>query len=243
MPHSSVEESFTSVYKKQQWGQEGAGSGPGSSEVSAAGASRILFHVIMMFNVNSMIDAPCGGMVWQAPLLNQLVHAVPGFRYIGIDVVGSVISRNERRFSTQWSIHKNVSKVNPGFAIQFAQADLASKDWSTPPGFDLIFCRDALQHNKLTDVWRILRHFADSDANYILVGSYPDGSMYCRYTEDGSPNINLSHTGGFFCVDLQRTPFNLSPTKVFREGTHDRKTLYLFERSALRRQLQARASQ
>ena len=238
MPQASIEKSFTDIYKRQQWGPEGGGSGPGSSEVYAAGASRILFHVIMMFDIKSIVDAPCGGMVWQAPLLNQLVHTVPTFRYLGVDVVGTVISRNEKKFAKQWRVHKNVTKASPGAAIQFAQADLASRDWYVPAGFGLIFCRDALQHNKLSDVWQILRHFANSYAKYVLVGSYPDGSMYCRYTKDGSPNIDLAHTGQFFCIDLQRAPFNLSPTKIFREGTHDRKALYLFERSALQRQLQ-----
>ena len=55
MPQGGIEKSFTDIYKRQQWGPEGGGSGPGSSEVYAAGASRILFHVIMMFDIKSMI--------------------------------------------------------------------------------------------------------------------------------------------------------------------------------------------
>jgi len=235
---SSNEEPFTRIYKKKQWGTEGKGSGPGSAQLQAAGASRILYHVIMMVNATSVIDAPCGAMDWQTPLLNQLIPTVPSFHYLGVDVVADVVSYNQRMFDVQWSLHKNISKVNPGFSVEFVQADLADKNWNVPYGYDLILCRDALQHNTLSDVWRILQRFANSEAKYFLVGSYPEGSMYCRYTRDGSPNINLSHAGGFFCVDLQKPPFNLVPSQIFREATHDRKTLYLFSRLELLSQLQ-----
>lgn len=239
MSSSKIEHAFTNVYQKQQWGQEGGGSGSGSTEVHAAGASRIVFHVLMAFNLQSMIDAPCGAMVWQKPLMNQLLVEIPSFRYLGMDVVNSVVKRNQLQFEKQWSIHRNVSQVNPGFRVDFMHADLAQKEFPMPIGYDLILSRDALQHNRLDDVWQILSNFARSTAKYLLIGSYPDGSFYCRYTASGSPNIELAHPGGFYCIDLQRDPFSLVPKRVFREATNDRKTLYLFDRSELANQLKA----
>ena len=234
---TTVAQAFTNVYARAAWGNEGGRSGPGSSELQASGASRIVFHLIMALNLQSMIDAPCGAMVWQTPLLHQIVFNVPGFRFLGIDVVNSVVEKNNQRFAHQWASIKNVTKFNPEFSVNFAQANLADKDWSVPRGHDLLLCRDALQHNKLRHVWRILYNFAESDVKYLLIGSYPDGSFYCRYTEGGSPNIDIRNPGGFFCIDLMREPFNLRPMKILREGTHDRKTLYLFDRESLRRDL------
>ena len=193
----------------------------------------------MAFHLNAMIDAPCGAMAWQTPLLNHLVHTKPGFRYLGIDVVKHVVQKNSNRFSGAWTFYKNISKsVNPGFSVAFLHADLANtSNWSMPLGYDLILCRDALQHLRYDDIWRVLHRFADSDAKYILIGSYPEGSMHCAPYMDGSPNRNLARPGAFFCIDLQRPPFRLMPTDIFKEGTVDRKTLLLFERKALRRQL------
>ena len=55
--------------------------------------------------------------------------------------------------------------------------------------------------------------------------------MHCAPCMDGSPNRNLARPGAFFCIDLQRPPFRLMPTDIFK-GTVDRKTLLLFERKA-----------
>ncbi len=246
---SSIERSFTGIYQTHAWGKFGGGSGSGSALANARGAINILFHVIMHFNISSMIDAPCGAMEWQTSLLSQLVYNQPGFRFLGVDVVRSVVERNQQSFSGNWlarlGTSANARQWNPGFSVDFAQADLASEGWSVPSGYELILSRDALQHNKLADVWRILRRYAESDARYVLIGSYPDGSRHCGAPTRGEgghtgPNRDLPRTGAFFCIDLRQRPFNLTPIRVFREGTDDRKALYLFERAKLREELASR---
>ena len=239
-----------SLYRRRRC-SAGGGSGDGSTELGGVGASRILFGLVMALNVSSMIDAPCGAMVWQRSLLNQLLHNRRAFRYLGIDVVSSVIAANRHRFqNTSWSAKKNATRFNPDFRIAFERADLASSSWSVPRGYDLIFSRDALQHNKLADVWQILERFASSDAKYVMLGSYPAGSLGCTYTRLPAPpsaGVNATHvtttnrdlpsTGDFFCVDLRQPPFRLTPMMDMAEADSHRKHLYVFDRARMRAEL------
>lgn len=231
----TIESSFNHIYSAKKWGDQGGGSGSGSSEFAGAGASRILYYVIMAFNVHSMIDAPCGAMVWQRSLLQQLVEEP--FVYHGIDVVHKIVQQNVQTFAGKWGHFRNNSRQHAGFRVSFSHANLAAPHWSAPRGYDMIFSRDALQHNKRADVWSILRAFAKSDAKLLLLGSYPDGSTHCHEHRGINHEIR---TGDFFCVDLALEPYNLKPSQIFREGTLDRKALYLYERARVREALDAR---
>lgn len=233
---SAVTRAFERVYNTSRWGNYGGGSGFGSTEASAAGASRIIYHCIMLLGVRNMIDAPCGAMVWQKSLLEQLAWDTerPGFRYLGIDAVNSVVERNQAMF--RGGSFRAALGDNPNFHISFQQADLTTT--ALPRGrCDLLLSRDALQHNIMEGVWRILHNYAQSDCTHLLIGSYPYGSLSCRYT-NGSPNFKIKSPGDFFCVDLRKTPFNLIPKSVFREdGSAYRKTLYLYDQQSFREQL------
>jgi len=143
------EQVFKAIYEKRVWGREGRGSGAGSDPAFAMGCAHVLFHVVLSLNISSVVDAPCGGMAWQELLIPMLKHNVPRLRYLGVDVVSGVVQGNRARFQ-QWP------------HVTFQQQDLAEQ--RLPRGYELIFSRDALQHGTLTDVWRILRHFAASDA-------------------------------------------------------------------------------
>ena len=88
----------------------------------------------MSLNVTSMIDAPCGAMEWQARLLPLLAANVrPRFRYLGLDVSQTVLSKNANSRALQ--------KLS-SFA-RFARADLIES--AVPSGYELILSRDALQ--------------------------------------------------------------------------------------------------
>lgn len=233
---SAVTKAFERVYNRSRWGNYGGGSGTGSTEAAAVGASRIIYHCIMMLGVKSMMDAPCGAMAWQKNLLEQLAWDTerPGFRYLGVDAVTSVIERNRAMF--RGGGFPQAKSANPDFHVSFQQADLTTT--ALPRGrCDLLLSRDALQHNRMEGVWRVLQNYAQSDCKHLLIGSYPYGSLSCRYTK-GSPNIKLKHPGDFFCIDLRRPPFELVPKTVFREdGSFFRKTLYLYDQQSFREQL------
>lgn len=159
-------------------------------------------------------------MEWQAPLLYQLRMEVPNIRYLGIDVVSSVIHSNRALFAgtEAWT--------------SFTAAELSS--YLLPRGYDLLLSRDALMHNTFESIAAILRSFALSQTRYFLLGSYVGGRNYriC--------------TGGWFPIDLALPPFSLTPTRVFYEGslesgplepvtttTHAQLALYFYEHAQL----------
>lgn len=227
----TMEKIFTKIYEHKLWGVEGDGSGTGSSKLATRGASAILYHLCLSLGLYGMIDAPCGAMVWQPSLLRQIQFQRPHFRYLGIDVVRSLIHNNTKRFE---------QRANNSSTISFMHANLASQtNWSLPEGYDLILCRDAMQHLPYVDIWTVLQRFAKSQSKYILLGSYPYGSQYCQY-KNNSSNRNLATPGAYFCIDLQSPPFSLIPAKRFSEGTFDKKWLLLFERDQLKAQLHER---
>lgn len=105
---------FQKIYAKGLWGTmdgPGAGSGYGSVPQVAAGASRIIYHVVMMYGARRVIDAPCGGMAWQHTLVAQLHRQVPEFEFLGIDVVPEVVARNRRIFRNDRHISFAVGDV------------------------------------------------------------------------------------------------------------------------------------
>ena len=91
--------------------------------------------------ITHVLDTPCGGMVWQEPMLRRLANTHPALRYFGVDVVPSVIATN-----------KQLGLPNARFAL----VNLASQRLPTESFFrrtpGLLFSRDALQHNVLGDV-------------------------------------------------------------------------------------------
>ena len=198
---------FSSIYNSSFWGS-GGGSGQGSTLVAAQGASQIIFDFVVRNRLSSMVDAPCGAMEWQKPLIARLQRHSPSFQYTGVDVVNSVVARNRQNFS-------GVPRV------QFAMADLTSERTQLPSGVDLILSRDALQHNTHADVWRILATYVRTNARYLLVGSYPGHALNRRV-----------RTGQFFHINLAAPPFALKPAVNFSENS-DGKYLYLYRISEL----------
>ena len=85
---------FNHIYKSKHWGDEGNGSGPGSSVQEAFGISHILYHLILSLQIVSVLDAACGGMVWQRQLIPHVQTIIPNFRYIGVDASSVIIQKN-----------------------------------------------------------------------------------------------------------------------------------------------------
>lgn len=152
---ASIEEAFSNIYKNRSWGDDGRGSGPGSRIENTQGAFWAILDVIDRKGITHVLDAPCGGMVWQEPMLRRLANTHPALRYFGVDVVPSVIATN-----------KQLGLPNARFAL----VNLASQRLPTESFFrrtpGLLFSRDALQHNTLGDVWQILANFASTRASF-----------------------------------------------------------------------------
>jgi len=136
---------------------------------------------------------PCGAMLWTKIFLQDVRKQIPEFVYEGVDVVKKVVDANQRHFTE-----------DPKTTIR--HGDFVNEP--VPKGFDLIFSRDALQHLTYAQVIKALQNFAESDARFVVVGTYPKGK-----------NINLPQAGtNCFEINLQAHPFNLEPDQVLPES-------------------------
>ena len=239
---SNLTSTFTSVYSSHLWGELGRGSGPGSNIINAQGAARVLYHVTISINATSLIDAPCGGMEWQPHVLWQLKHAIPSFRFLGVDVVPDVVA-DDRRISDR---PLPVLPPEPLDMVPVEFMHFEVKDLTVTPlpnGYDLIMSRDSFQHNSFEGVFAMLRNMAASNARYLLLQSYTAQNRK-RAREQGWPGpLDASWygnhdiiTGRFFMVDLAEPPFSLIPDAIFDEN-YAFKAFYLYRGANFARML------
>jgi hypothetical protein len=230
----TTEAIFTDIYKHHRWTHAGKGSGSGSTLDSALGAVHILTHLTLMLNVSSMLDAPCGAMLWQESMISFLRANQVGFTFHGVDVVASVIAANQAHFASK------------PYA-SFAHADLVDEPLARRGRlFDLALCRDALMHNVEKDVWLIMYNLALS-ARYVVAGSYgcikrPRRGKCSNHAVNqpvGTRN-GTGATGAFFVIDLMAAPYSLSPWATYFEDDPTNKVLHVFRQYELLEQLRAR---
>ena len=191
---------FTRIYQQGAWGADGEGSGWGST-LRATRTTRLIMELLIhRHGVTRLLDAPCGSSHWWPPLLSRIRRFAPCFTYHGVDVVPSVIAASAAEFAG-----------DPH--TTFAVADLAGEP--LPSGgvtapWDLVLCRDALQHLPLLSVVAVLENIARARPRFLAVGSYLEG-----------PGVNRDvRVGDYFLINLRNAPFNLSGTEdVFDEQT------------------------
>jgi len=179
-------------YDTHRWGRAGRGSGTGSGIPFTEELRKTLTKFCLEHNITSMADTPSGAMLWTDVWLKSMPSS---FRYFGGDVVKSVVEANDAR----WARDPQKS---------FGVVDISK----TPPpkGYDVILCRDALQHRPYRMVFDAFDLFSRSDAKYLLVGSY----------RSGTPNFDVKvHIRG---ADVPRTGRGdaAAATWIFRGGEH-----------------------
>jgi hypothetical protein len=189
----SIQAAFTHTYESFAWGNVGGGSGAGSTVQFTVSLRAVLAKFIKENKVTSMYDAPCGAMEWTKVFLRDIRLAVPGFKYRGVDVVAHVVAANQNTFAND-----PLTEIDVG--------DMTSDP--VPGGFDMVFSRDALQHLTFKQIHGALRRFAESDARFVMIGTYPSSSN----TALGQPGFN------HFDINLEAPPFNLKPDKVLLEN-------------------------
>ena len=140
---------FREHYQTNAWGSSESVSGTGSTVDQTTTVRTILPQIIRSYAVSTILDIPCGDFNWM-----QLVD-LPA-RYIGADIVGELISENERRFSNH--------------ARSFIKVDLIADPF--PPS-DLILCRDCLPHLSFGHISRALSNIKHSGARFLLTTTNP----------------------------------------------------------------------
>jgi SAM-dependent methyltransferase len=177
---------FGRIYRTNAWNGRESRSGPGSGREPTREPSRWLLGLIQDHSVRAVLDIGCGDGFWMPDL--------PG--YLGVDVAQEAVDRAKR--------------LHPGRAFQVWDACL-----SLPPGdWDLVLCRDVLQHLPLADGQALLENVRRSRARLLVASTYDSPSE-----RHGDPlNVDI-RPGDCYSPDLTRKPFSLpEPLEVFPDG-------------------------
>jgi SAM-dependent methyltransferase len=210
----SLQKIFDDVYATQKWGKNGHGSGSGSEPDFTQPLRTLLLRFIKIHNVKTILDCPCGSGKWVNVFLEELKAHDIQIKYHGIDIAEHAVKTSKALLEHHKDYHEIV--------IEYGDMTNASM----PQGYDLVLCRDALQHLSYINIKAAIKNLAMCDAKWYLIGSYWPG---------GNKNIR---DGEYFSINLALAPFNLLPLKVYSEEHDEReapKHLFLYKPDILRR--------
>ena len=184
---------FSSIYSSGAWinsPDQTSSSGAGSEAAATAGLVRELPKLLERLGCHTLLDVGCGDWNWMQDM------ALPS-RYIGVDVVPSVIQSN-RRFDRD--------------GVSFQVLDAIKDDL---PATDVAMCREMLFHLSFADGAAVLENVRRS-ARWLIATTDPD----IWFNSD-------IRSGDFRRINLQRRPYRLpEPTFVLADGAvHPRRVL------------------
>ncbi|MBS0619840.1 MAG: class I SAM-dependent methyltransferase [Verrucomicrobia bacterium] len=198
---SDAEKVFARIYEEGTWGKnaEGEGtSGPGSWLEHGQYFIDFVQDFLNTHSIDTIVDVGCGDWVLSREIDWGNRH------YLGIDVVQSVIEKNQAKYG----------KEN----IRFLQADGV---FEPLPHGDLLICKDILMHLPTEHILRILEKATPFKYCIFINDTDPSGMMR---------QISDAPVGGFRCLDLTLPPFNLKPVVHERaRSAHAIKQLLLVE--------------
>lgn len=163
----------------------GSVNGPGSSIRYTEGLRQELPVLLKKYNIQTMIDAPCGDMTWISQTDLSRLH-----NYIGFDVDKRIIDSNKKGFVK-----------HSGFS--FVCTNLLTRP-KFPPA-DLILSRDFLAHLTNEYIELMLGKFKASGSRYLLASNYPGSSNDFVYDPAEYPWLGYLERPH----DLTAEPFHL----------------------------------
>lgn len=182
----SMQSIFSEIYEKNLWADEQSVSGRGSRLERTEAIRLALPTLLKDLNAQTLLDIPCGDFNWmQHTKLGQV-------RYIGADVVPSLIARNQRLYGKQGTDFTVLDVTRDGI-----------------PLVDAILCRDCFIHLSFADINGAVANFKRSGAEYLMA------------TTHTSVNENEDiATGAWRSINLLRQPFSFpAPLTVITEDS------------------------
>ncbi|MDP6252660.1 MAG: class I SAM-dependent methyltransferase [Verrucomicrobiota bacterium] len=182
---ATAEERFRHIYETNHWSEAESVSGPGSTLEETEPIRRELPALLGELGATSLLDLPCGDFHW-------MQHTdLAGIDYIGGDLVGELIERNQAQHAHE--------------GINFRKLDLVR---DTLPTVDAVLCRDCLVHLSFGDAQAALANVARSRVKWLLTTSFP-----------GVERNDDIVTGQWRPLNLMLPPFNLpEPAKRIAEN-------------------------
>ncbi len=183
---ADAEQRFSAIYDANLWAGDESASGTGSSLEYTANLRQRLPQVFDQYGIKVLLDAPCGDFHWMRGVLNECL----GIRYIGGDIVESLVERNTRAYAND--------------SIAFQTMDITRDDL---PACDLMLVRDCLFHLSYADISRFLDNLSRSDVRYLLTTSH---------IFDAAHQNRDIVTGDFRPLDIFRPPLYFPPRPLLR---------------------------
>jgi len=146
-------------YRKKQKGE--TVSGPGSTKEQTQVVVKIVSSVIDQYNVNKILDIPCGDFNWM-----KFVD-IGNANYLGADIVEELIEINRKRFSSENHAFKMMNLLKDSL-----------------PAVDLILCRDCLVHFSNKHISMAVQNIKRSRSVYLLTTTFPGYRNYDVVTGD-----------------------------------------------------------
>ena len=169
---------FSKIYENKVWLEgknTGALSGQGSEFENTENVRKWLPETLIKIKADTLLDIGCGDWTW-------MQHIKLPCKYIGVDIVPSVIEENRVKF-----------KINN---VRFEVLDAVE---SPLPSSDVILCREVIFHLSLADAKKLLKNITMSNAQFFIATTDTEASM----------NADIQ-TGDFRNINLQLKPFNFS---------------------------------
>ena len=173
----SAADRFQQIYEQDVWTRGNAdnpGSGAGSTLSVTSSVRRDLPALLDRLEADTLLDLGCGDYTWM-----QDVEITQ--RYVGADIVPSVIARNKELYGSPTRT----------FVVADAVRDRL-------PDADVVLCREVLFHLSFDDIRSLLTNVLASRRRYLIA------------TTDRITMFNADiRTGDYRPLDLQRRPFRL----------------------------------
>ena len=169
---------FQRIHDTNLWGASASTSGLGSEIDATAVLRPELPRLLERLGVVSLLDAPCGDAGW-------ISHADIGMRYVGVDIVPSLIERLQARAAAE--------EIKGEYHLADITAD-------TLPRCDAILCRDCLVHLSFANIERAVANFRTSGATWLIATTFPEWQTNAD-CEDGD----------WRALNFERAPFHWGP--------------------------------
>jgi SAM-dependent methyltransferase len=170
---------FQHIHDTNLWSAQASSSGLGSEMDATTVLRAELPRLLKKLDVASVLDAPCGDAGW-------INAANLGMRYVGVDIVPSLIERLQAR---------------AGAGEIKGRYHLADITRDALPRCDAILCRDALVHLSFANIERAVANFRASGAAWLIVTTFPEWRTNAD-CEDGD----------WRALNFERAPFGWGPS-------------------------------
>jgi hypothetical protein len=174
----SLEQRFRRIHDTNLWGAVASASGLGSEMDATAVLRAELPWLFNKLSIASLLDAPCGDAGW-------VNRANLGVRYVGVDIVPSLIERLQARAA--------------GGEIK-GEYHLADITRDPLPRCDAVLCRDALVHLSFANIERAVANFKASGAVWLIMTTFPE------WQSNGD-----CEDGDWRALNFERAPFDWGP--------------------------------